>query len=118
MTEHSQIGPHRTTPSETETQSMGGCLTRVAWMMAAPLTLLILAAVLARGGRGPWSLESIAYLGVVLATLAVRYLDIFRYGGQTKDGAPASKADWRRYLVGFPAVALVGWGAALFLGET
>lgn len=117
MTEHREFGPHKITPGEAETESMGGCLTRLVWLVAAPLTLLMLGAVVARNGSGAWSAESISYWAVVVVAVAVRYLDIFRYRGETMDGAPASREDWRRYRVRFPVLALAGWSAALFMGE-
>jgi hypothetical protein len=89
----------------------------LAWFAAAPLALLMLGALLVRDGRGIGSTESIAYLAVVALGVALRYLDIFRYGGATVQGTPASRDDWHRYRVRFPAIALAGWLAALWLGE-
>lgn len=117
MTEDSQFGPHRTAPSEAEAESMGGCLTRIAWLLAAPLTLLMLGAVVARNGGGVWAPASLAYWAIVIVALAVRYVDIFRYRGQTMEGTPASRDDWRRYRLRFPLVALLGWAAAIWMGE-
>ena len=102
MSENTEFGPHRTAPSEAETAKMGGCLTRVVWLVAAPLALLMLGAVVARNGGGALSKESIAYWAVVLVALVVRYVDIFRYRGETMEGAPASREDWRRYSLRFP----------------
>lgn len=116
MTDRHQLGHHRTTPDEGETENMGGCLTRVVWLVVAPLALLMLGAVVARDGNGVWSPESMAYLAIIVVSLAVRYIDIFRYGGQTLSGQPASREDWRRYRVRFPALALAGLSAALILG--
>jgi hypothetical protein len=96
---------------------MGGCLTRIAWLIAAPLTLLMLGAIIARDGDGARSSESIAYWAVVALALVVRYLDIFKYAGVTVNGEPASGKDWRRYRLSFPALAVAGWCLALVLGE-
>jgi len=118
MTERHQFGPYKTIPNEAETANMGGCLTRLVWLVAAPLGLLMLGAVVARDGQGVWSIESGAYWAVVVLALGVRYLDVVRFQGQTVDGKPASKQDWRRYGLRFPLLALAGWAAAIVLGET
>jgi hypothetical protein len=96
---------------------MSGCLTRVVWLTAAPLSLLLLGVLIARKGNGALSAESIAYWVIVMVALGVRYLDIVRFRGETIDGAPASQQDWRRYRVRLPAVALVAWAAALWIAE-
>ena len=117
MTERPQFRYQQNVPSEAETQGMGGCLTRLAWVMAAPVALLALGVSLARNGSGAWSIESALYWAVVAVAITMRYLDIFRYQGETTQGKPASREDWRRYSLGLPAVALAAWSAALFLGE-
>jgi hypothetical protein len=117
MTEHPQLGPHNTTPSEAETENMGGCLNRIVWLLGAPLALLVLGAVVARNGNGVLSAESFAYWLVVPVALAVRYVDIFRYGGATMEGEPASRKDFRQYCLRLPVLALIGWSAAVWMGE-
>lgn len=118
MTQHRRSNPRRNIPTEADSESMGGCLTRLGWLMIAPVALVALGAVVARNGSGPWSVESVVYWTVVVVAMAVRYVDIFRFRGETMDGAPASREDWRRYRLRFPALALAGWSAALFVGAT
>ena len=115
MAEHPHPG-RTNVPSETETEPMGGCLTRLGWLIIAPLALAALGITLARNGSGPWAWESLAYWGVVAAALALRYLDVFRLSGDTVSGKPASRKDWQRYAVVLPSLAFAAWGLAVWLG--
>ena len=101
----------------TETDGMGGCLVRLCWLIATPMALLGLAASLAKTGDGPASLTSAVYWGVVLAGLATRYLDVFRFKGETAAGKPATRSDWRGFAVRLLVVASVIWAVALGVGE-
>lgn len=115
MTERSEYrySPHT---SEGETESMGGCLLRLYWLVVAPIALLGLAATLAKSGAGPVSGVSAAYWVVAGGALVVRYLDIFRFQGETVDGKPASRADWRGFALRLVIVAVGVWAAALGIG--
>ncbi len=104
------------TPDEANTESMGGCVMRLGWLMAAPIALLGLGASLARSGVGPWSFVSAAYWLVVVMAIAARYVDVVRYAGETSSGEPASRQDWRRFSLGMSGGALAGWLLALWVG--
>lgn len=115
MTERSEHG-HSPLINEGETEGMGGCMLRLYWLVVAPVALLGLAASLAKTGAGPLSAASAVYWAVAAGALLVRYLDIFRFQGETVDGKPASRADWRGFAIRLVAVAVVLWAAALGVG--
>jgi hypothetical protein len=94
---------------------MGGCLTRLAWLVVAPIALLLVGGSIARDGSGPWSIESLLFWAVVVAAVAIRYVDVVRMQGETVKGNPASREDWRRYSVKLSVVALALWSAAVWL---
>lgn len=115
MTERSEHG-YSPRISEGETEGMGGCLLRLYWLVIAPIALLGLAASLAKTGAGPLSKVSVIYWVVAVGALLVRYLDIFRFQGETAAGSPASRADWRGFAIRLTLVAVGVWAVALGIG--
>lgn len=113
MTEDQSSG--RDSPKiEPEAEGLGGCVTRVAWLMVAPIALMFLGASMAKNGTGAWGLESALYWLVVAAAITIRYFDVVRLGGETVAGKQASRKDWQRYAMGLPAVALAVWLLAIW----
>jgi hypothetical protein len=59
-----------------------------------------------------------AYLGVVLALLAARYVDITRFNGMTAKAEPATRAHLTRYSIGLGILAAAVWILARVLGAS
>ena len=93
-------------------QQFSGCLIRLAWMVFGNAALVVFAIVIARGEAFSLSWPDAAFWAVVAFVLAVRYLDIRRFGGLTAEGQPVSIHHWRRYALLYPAAALSLWAVA------
>lgn len=90
-----------------------GCLPvllRVTWMMWGVLCLFGCAALVAYEIAPV--LSDVLFLLVAAGLIAVRYIDVTRFHGETADGEPATLADWRRYATGVVLVSLAVWGLA------
>lgn len=92
---------------DTAPAGCAGLIARITWMMAGNAALAVIAVLILQAGS-PSALD-VFFWGVVVALLAVRYVDVTRLGGLTADGEPASIGHWRRY-----ALYLVGATAALW----
>jgi hypothetical protein len=99
-------------PAPSGNDSLSGCLVRLAWMLVANICLFVLAVLIAQNRETTFAVADLAYWAVVAAAVAIRYLDIQRFRGQTVTSEPATMAHWRRYVMLFPAAALVVWGIA------
>jgi hypothetical protein len=92
-----------------------GCLPillRMFWMMFGFVGLLILAAFVAKG-TAPVVMD-VAYFAVASGIIAVRYVDIAKFKGQTAEGKPATLADWRRYALMMAVISGGLWAVARF----
>jgi hypothetical protein len=98
--------------TSTPSQSLTGCLTRIAWSFCGIAVALILWVTILRGP--PWALTigDALYWTVVLGMIAARYLDVARYDGLTLSGEPATRRDAQRYAVGVLAASGLAWGVA------
>jgi len=93
-----------------------GCA-RVFWIMIGPPALAVLAYHVASKGGGWLTGLDVAYLAVLAALLAVRWLE-FRSGfGVTAAGQPLNDAGLRRYLVMAGSVGLAVWVGANLVGN-
>lgn len=92
MTEH---------PKEVAPQAeQMGCLAvvvRLTWLMVGNAALFFLAIRIAQ--RKAFSGFDIAFWGTVAGLVLLRYVDITRLRGFTKDGEPASLRHWRNYTL-------------------
>jgi hypothetical protein len=93
-----------------KTEDMSGCLVRLLWLVAGPLGLLIIAAVISRGPDARVALSA-GYWLLVLLMVAARYVDIVKFQGTNLNGEPTSKKDWKKY-----SLQLVTLSVALWLG--
>ncbi|MDD5676390.1 MAG: hypothetical protein PHW60_00180 [Kiritimatiellae bacterium] len=91
------------------TESPSGCLVRLFWMGIGNIVLLVCAIYIVHTPARFLSFADLGYWLSVLAMIAVRYVDIHRYGGATATGEPATTAHWRRYAIRLTAGALVAW---------
>jgi hypothetical protein len=100
------------TPPTSYHESLGclGALVRLTWMAFGNGALFMLALKIAQSRRVS-TLDAV-FWAVVVALVALRYLDIIRLGGQTTDGEPANLRDWRRYVVCICGAAVVLWTLA------
>lgn len=97
---------------EPEPRSSGlGFLARLYWMLAGNGALGLMAALIAASSSALSWLD-LAYWGIVSSLVAVRYADVTALGGSTADGAPASRAHWRRYTAVLSIVAAGIWATA------
>ena len=96
--------PHSTSPI--------GIVARLFWMLAGPAALLLLAFSLAGKQDGWFSSQSIAFLVVLAAVIATRWLD-----PQTSEGEPTTGAHLRKYSATAVGVGLVAWAVANLLGN-
>jgi hypothetical protein len=96
--------PHFTSPI--------GIVARLFWMLAGPAALLLLAFSLAGKKDGWFSSQSIAFLVVLAAVIATRWLD-----PQTSDGEPTTGAHLRMFTVMAVGVGLAAWAIANVLGN-
>ena len=90
-----------------------GCLpvvVRLLWLVVGNGALLLLSILIAQ--ERTFSALDLAFWGSVVALILVRYIDITRLGGLTKDGEPASLRDWRRYILFLLLGAGALWGLA------
>jgi hypothetical protein len=92
-----------------------GCLSalvRAFWMAFGNLALVFCAMFAAR--RPAPSPLDMAYVGLVIALMVVRHLDITRFQGQTTEGEPATLAHWRRYCLLLVPIAAALWAFMRF----
>lgn len=81
-------------------------------MLAGPAALLLLAFSLAGKKDGWFSSQSIAFLVVLAAVIATRWLD-----PQTSEGEPTTGAHLRMFTAAAVGVGLAAWAIANVLGN-
>ncbi len=85
-----------------------GLVLRLTWFAGGHLALIVFALLIAQRGR--FSAFDVAYWLTIACILLVRWVDITRFGGLTRDGEVASLRDWRRHVVLLLFVGGVIWG--------
>ncbi len=97
---------------ESQSEPMGGLsfLLRLSWMAIGNVALFVCAALIAKG-TAPGVMD-IAFFAVVVGLIAVRYVDITKFDGQTSEGKPATLSHWRRYAVMLAALSAGVWALA------
>jgi uncharacterized protein YhhL (DUF1145 family) len=89
-----------------------GCLLRLIWLVAGSGTLFLTLAVIAvTRAPLPSYLDAIVVVTAV-SMIAVRRIEIARFGGRTLADEPASLVHWRRYVVMLLGSILAGWTLA------
>jgi hypothetical protein len=89
-----------------------GCLVHIYWMAIGNVALFFSAMLIARDGGITLSILDAVYWAVILSLLAVRYLDIRHFKGDTANGVPATMRDYRTYAWMTLALGTVIWLAA------
>ncbi len=90
-----------------------GCLPvilRITWLMWGNFALLACAALVAQK-IAPVVSDVLLFM-IAGGLIAVRYVDITRFKGETADGEPATLAHWRRYAIIVMLTSAVAWGFA------
>ena len=90
-----------------------GCLPavlRLLWLIVGNVALFLLATLIAQ--RSSLSELDFVFWATVAALILVRYIDITRLHGSTKDGEPASLQHWRRYVLLLLLASGALWGMA------
>lgn len=93
-------------------QSVGGCVVWLGWMAVGNLVLLPLLIFIMREGRWTLGGKDLAFWLVVAAVLALRYIDLTRFGGRQVDGSPATPGLFKVYTLRFVGTWLVLWALA------
>lgn len=86
-----------------------GVLTRLYWMLIGPALMLVAAGLIAK--HPTWSLgwKDFMFWAAIASLIAVRWLDVRRFGGLTADGEPATLRHLRRH-----ALLILGIGTAVW----
>ena len=94
-------------------QSAGlGCLIRMYWMGVGNVLLVFTVFYIIKARPGFITAVDLVYWAVVFSLGAFRYIDIHYLSGLTSEGAPATPAHWRRYILVLVAVAFCAWLSA------
>jgi len=85
-------------PSANEYSSGAGCLTRLYWMFAGNALLAMLLFWLAFNQPKIPAFQDVVYFLTLASLVAVRYIDICHFKGETGiGGIPSTMVDWRKY---------------------
>jgi len=92
--------------------TMSGCLVRLCWMAFGNCVLVYSALFILQNSRSFLSAADAVFWAVLAAVIAVRYVDIKRFHGQTVTCEPATMAHWRRYVMFMLGISFVIWSLA------
>jgi len=95
-----------------EGQSVGGCLVWVGWTLGGNLVLLTLFIFIMREHQWALTGKDAAFWGVVATVLALRHIDLTRFGGRQIDGSPAPPGLFKGYALRFVGLWLALWALA------
>lgn len=90
---------------------------RILWMMVGPVTLLLIALQIAREWDGWFSLPSLAYIVVLLATFLGRWMEFQGGFPKTATGEPATTDHLRRYALASSTIGIAVWFIANLVGD-
>ena len=89
--------------------SATGCLLRLFWMGIGNIILFFCLTYIFHNRVRGLALADLGYWLTVVAMVAVRWVDIHSYHGDTVTGEPATMTHWRKYALLLPSGALVVW---------
>ena len=89
--------------------SSAGCLIRFFWMCMGNIILFFCVTYIFHNRVRGLTLVDLAYWLTVVAMVAVRWVDVRSYHGDTVTGEPAILSHWRQYTVRLVVGALVVW---------
>jgi len=90
---------------------------RILWMMVGPVILLLLALHIARQRDGWFTLPSLAYLVVLLATFLSRWMEFQCGFPKTATGEPATTEHLHRYALASGTIGIAVWFIANLVGD-
>ncbi len=97
-------------PVESQSADTVGATLRILWMFVGSAALAVSAMSILKS-TAPFSVADVIYAATVPLMVAVRYLDISRYGGTTAYGEPATMKHFVKYAVALVAGAAIVWVA-------
>ncbi len=92
--------------------TISGCFVRFFWMAAGNMALFFLAISMCQNEALKFSASDGAFWAVVVLLIAIRFVDIAYLHGETADGDPATRSDWKRYVAVLLGTASIVWVAA------
>lgn len=87
-------------------------LVRLGWMVGGTLAMIVSGMSIAAQPSWTFGWRDVVFWSAALASIALRYLDVTRFAGETADGQPATRADLARYAAGLCLTAAVAWFCA------
>ncbi len=97
--------------SQIEPSPSLGVLARLYWMAIGPMITILIAIAVMMKSFEKNAITNLAYWGLVLSVILIRYLDIRYLKGETADGEPATMKHWKRFcmvhLIVFAALWMV-----------
>lgn len=96
------------TPEPPSTDTAGGCLIRLYWMVAGYL-IAVICGVSIINHHGSFSVVDVVYWLAIGGILVARYVDIHKCQGVRADGEPATMADLKWHAIILLPVAVVAW---------
>ena len=92
-----------------DTSGATGCLTRLLWSMGIPVLAIFNLILFVEKRPGFPDIYDLTYFLLLLAIIAVRYIDIVYFGGTASDGSTASKKDWKLLTSISAVVFIAAW---------
>lgn len=100
------------TAFKSKQDTLSGCAVRFFWMLVGNIVLFFITISIAQHEPFNLSWRDAAFVGVVLALIAARFVDIAYLDGKTTEHQPASRSDWTRYATRLLAGGVAVWLAA------
>ena len=94
------------------TEPVTGCFVKLGWMAGGSMMLLVFAITISQEPPWTFGVKDVAFWGVVVITVILRFVDVAHYGGRTADGQPATLRHVVRYSMGLVGVAALLWTLA------
>ncbi len=92
-----------------------GCLTRLYWIFLGNALLFFAVGMLIdKRPKFPALLDAVCLFAMV-SLVAVRYIDIRYYKGETGDGTLATMEQWRKYALILVTGSIAVWAGARFV---
>lgn len=97
--------------------SSAGCLLRLFWMGIGNIILFFCLTYIFHNRVHGLTVVDLCYGLTVVAMVAVRWVDIHSYHGDTVTGEPATLSHWRRYALLICSVGVGAWLLARVLAH-
>lgn len=111
-----EVAVHRPNAAPVVT-SFGVLISHVTWFVAGPLALLLTLLGIVNAGTGWATVLDALFFAIVGLMVWCRWRDQRSGQGTTSDGKPSIWADFRRYVLWMPVVAVAAWIVANVIGN-